>query len=92
MCLCDRESNGEPEGGGGGGGRGRRPRGAAVGRAQLHPRRRLHHAAARLPAGEVAAEAAQPTPRRLPARPRLQGALQRHRGGKPINQSINQWW
>lgn len=55
---------------------------AAVGRPQLHPRRRLHHAAARLPVGEVAAEAAQPTPRRLPARPRLQGALQRHRGGE----------
>jgi hypothetical protein len=73
--------HGEPEGGGGGGGRGRRAVGAAVGRRQLHPRQRLHHAAPRLPAGAVAQEAPPPPPRRLPARARLQGPLQRHRRG-----------
>nr|ACL52688.1 unknown [Zea mays] len=74
--------HGEPEGGGGGGGRGRRAVGAAVGRRQLHPRQRLHHAAPRLPAGAVAQEAPPPPPRRLPARARLQGPLQRHRRGQ----------
>ncbi|RCV24317.1 hypothetical protein SETIT_5G074900v2 [Setaria italica] len=72
----------EPARGGGRGGRGRRPRRAAVGRRQLHPRWRLHHAAPRLPARAVAPEAPPPPPRRLPARARLQGPLQRHRRGQ----------
>ncbi|KAG0536934.1 hypothetical protein BDA96_03G104600 [Sorghum bicolor] len=73
---------GEPAGGGGRGGRGRRAVGAAVGRRQLHPQQRLHHAAPRLPAGAVAPEAPPPPPRRIPARARLQGPLQRHRRGQ----------
>ncbi|KAF7020175.1 hypothetical protein CFC21_033296, partial [Triticum aestivum] len=72
---------GEAAGGGGGGGRPGVARGAAVGRAQLHPGRRLHRAAPRVRAGPLQAPAPAPPPAGLPARARLQGPLRRRRGG-----------